>query len=324
MDIWQLTPTAKRILDGSLGLQPGETLTIITDTEVPRSITAALAAAATGLDARPIILTMPPADVGGVEPPEPIAAAMATSSAMIFQTTAGMVHTEAARNGLKNGGRFLDMWSCTEEMMVRGGPTADFQEVGRMTDKVHEALKGGSEIHVTTPNGTDFRLNMKDRPLFQFSGQAQKAGTFSAMPEGEVAVCPLEWDSEGVLNDPVVLERRDIAFPKDRFRVIVEKGRIMTVEGGREAKVFNRMLDESGEPSRNIAELAIGTNRWCQLGVTLRESKKAYGSFHIGIGDNRSFGGAVLAPFHMDMIFEAPTLKVDGREIMRDGEFLIF
>lgn len=324
MDIWQLTPTAKRILDASLDLKAGETLTIITDTEVPRSITMALAAAATCLDAKPIILTMPPADVGGVEPPEPIAAAMAQSTAMIFQTTAGMVHTEAARNGLKNGGRFLDMWSCTEEMMVRGGPTADYEEVGQVTDKVYQALKGASEIHVTTPKGTDFRINMKERPLFQFSGQAQKPGTFSAMPEGEVAVCPLEWESEGVLIDPVVLERRDIAFPKDSFRVIVEKGRIKTVEGGREAKVFNRMLEESGEPSRNIAELAIGTNRWCQLGTSLRESKKAYGSFHIGIGDNRSFGGAVLAPFHMDMIFEAPTLKVDGREIIKNGEFTIF
>ncbi|QFR33797.1 hypothetical protein GBB76_12105 [Ancylobacter sp. TS-1] len=323
MDSWQMMPTAQRILSKSLALRPDEVLTVITDTEVPRSVTETLACAATALGATPVILTMLPAPVGGMEPPAPIAHAMAGSQVMVFQTSAGMIHTEAARNAVKNGARFLDMWGVTESMMVRGGPTADFSEVGRVTNAVYDAIVGGAEIRVTTEKGTDFRLSMKDRPLFKFSGQATEPGSFSAMPEGEVTVCPEEWESEGVLVDPVVLERRDIAFPRQPIKVVVEKGRICAVEGGREAKAIAAMLDEHGETSRNIAEFAMGTNKWCPLAVTLRDSKKSYGSFHIGMGDNRSFGGNVLSPFHMDMIFENPTVTVDGRTVLENGKYTV-
>lgn len=323
MDMWQMTPTAMRILTINLGLKEEETLTIITDTEAPRSVTAALASACTAIGARPVVVQMLPHSVGGIEPPRPVADAMSNSQAMVFQTTAGMIHTEAARNAVKNGARFLDMWGVNESVMVRGGPTADYAEVGRVTAAVYEAVRGGSEIHITTPKGTDFRLSMKDRPLFAFDGLARDPGKFSAMPEGEVTVCPEEWTSEGVLVDPVVLERRDIPFPKQPIRVFVEKGRISAVEGGREAKEIAKMLEEHGESSRNIAEFAMGTNRWCPLAVTLRDSKKSYGSFHIGMGDNRSFGGTVLSPFHMDMIFENPTITVDGKTIMEGGEYTV-
>lgn len=323
MDIWQITPTAIRVLSTNLGLKAGEKLTIITDTEAPRSVTTAFATAASFLGATPVVVTMLPAAVGGVEPPRAVAGAMLGSDTMIFQTSAGMIHTEAARNAAKEGTRFLDMWGVTEQMMVSGGPTADYAEVGRVSSAVHQAMIGGSEIHIVTAKGTDFRLSMKDRPLFCFNGLAHEPGSFSAMPEGEVTVCPKEWDAEGVLVDPVVLERRDIAFPKQPMKVFVEKGRIGRIEGGREAKAVAAMLDEHGETSRNIAEFAMGTNRWCPLAVTLRDSKKAYGSFHIGMGDNRSFGGTVLSPFHMDMIFEEPTVSVDGKVILENGEFTV-
>jgi len=323
MDIWQMTPTAMRVLSTNLALKRGESLTIVTDTEAPRSITAAFASAASFLGVTPVVITMLPASVGGVEPPKAVASAMLGSETMVFQTSAGMIHTEAARNAAKNGTRFLDMWGLTEQMMVSGGPTADYAEVGRVTSAVYDAMLGGSEIHIVTAKGTDFRLSMKDRPLFCFNGLAHEPGSFSAMPEGEVTVCPKEWDAEGVLVDPVVLERRDIAFPKQPMKVFVEKGRICSIEGGREAKAVTEMLNEHGETSRNIAEFAIGTNRWCPLAVTLRDSKKSYGSFHIGMGDNKSFGGTVLSPFHMDMIFEDPTISVDDRVIVENGEFTV-
>lgn len=319
MDVWQLVPTACRILRQSLGLSEGERLTIVTDTEAPRLVTEALAAACASIGGVPVVVTMPPHDVGGIEPPPAVAGAMLQSEVMIFQTMAGMIHTDAARDAARSGARFLDMWGCTEEMMIRGGPTADYDEVADVSNRVHEAVRGGESVHVTTALGTDIHIPMKNRPLFCFTGHAREPGSFSAMPEGEVTICPAEGESEGVLVGPVALERRDIPFPKESFTARVERGRIAAVEGGREARLVSEMLESNGETSRNIAEFAIGTNRWSRLGVTLREAKKAYGTFHIGMGDNRSFGGSVSSPLHMDMIFEAPTITVDGREIVREG-----
>ena len=45
----------------------------------------------------------------------------------------------------------------------------------------------------------------------------------------------------------------------------------------------------------------------------------AYGTVHIGIGNNLSFGGNVEAPLHMDKVIREITLKIDGRIISQNG-----
>jgi len=295
---------------------------MITDPEAPESITIAMASAAQALGARVIIVNMPAASVGGVEPPAAVAAAMRDSRAMIFQTTAGMVHTNAARDCVASGGRFLDMWGCTEDMLLRGGPTADYDQVAAVTTELYRAMEGGRSIRARTPAGTDIRLDMTQRPIFAFTGHARDAGSFSAMPEGEVAVCPLEGTAHGVLVKPAALERRDIAFPREPIKITIEAGEIAGIDGGREAGMLLEMLETAGASSRNIAEFAIGTNHWAKVGTTLRDAKKSYGTFHIGIGDNRSFGGVVESPLHMDLIFEEPDIYVDDKTIVKSGRIL--
>ena len=78
-----------------------------------------------------------------------------------------------------------------------------------------------------------------------------------------------------------------------------------------------------GESAKNIAEFAIGTNAWCRPYESLREAKKTLGTAHVALGDNKSLGGHVDAPMHMDMIFERPTVRFDDTLVMNDGELLL-
>ncbi|MFC1958639.1 aminopeptidase, partial [Chloroflexota bacterium] len=82
-------------------------------------------------------------------------------------------------------------------------------------------------------------------------------------------------------------------------------------------------LEPLGDSAKNIAELAIGTNRKARLGVTIRETKKAWGTVHVALGDSRSLGGKVESPLHMDMIFREPTLTVDGQTIVKEGQIVL-
>jgi len=183
-------------------------------------------------------------------------------------------------------------------------------------------VQDGSEIRVTTAEGTDLTIDMRERPLFAFDGHATQPGAFSAMPEGEVTVCPAGGTSTGRLVEPVAIERRDIVFPRQAMVPDVERGEVVRIEGGREARLIETMPEENGRTARNIAGHAVGTSRWARVGTTLREAKKAYGTFHVGLGDNRSFGGSIEGPLHLDLVFAHPTVLVDGRRIVENGELV--
>ena len=98
---------------------------------------------------------------------------------------------------------------------------------------------------------------------------------------------------------------------------------MVEIEGGVMAKQILGFLNQLGDSARNIAELGIGTNPKCRIGVTLREMKKAWGTAHIALGDSKSLGGKIESPLHMDMIFLEPTLVVDGQTVLKEGQVSI-
>ncbi|MEM3575000.1 MAG: aminopeptidase, partial [Candidatus Bathyarchaeia archaeon] len=78
-----------------------------------------------------------------------------------------------------------------------------------------------------------------------------------------------------------------------------------------------------GREARNVAELGIGTNRRARLiGIAL-EDEKIYGSIHIALGDNSTFGGTVRAGVHIDCILLRPTLYLDDEKVVDRGELKV-
>ena len=71
-----------------------------------------------------------------------------------------------------------------------------------------------------------------------------------------------------------------------------------------------------------VAELGIGTNEKALLCGNTLEDEKVYGTVHIAFGTNTSFGGKNKADCHMDGIILKPTLYLDGKKIIADGEFV--
>lgn len=100
-------------------------------------------------------------------------------------------------------------------------------------------------------------------------------------------------------------------------------GRADAITGGPAGERFWGYIAEAGEPARNVAEFSIGTNNACRKRATVREAKKALGTCHVAFGDSRSLGGEVNAPFHVDMIYDNPTVWIDGRMVMRDGRIFV-
>jgi leucyl aminopeptidase (aminopeptidase T) len=79
-------------------------------------------------------------------------------------------------------------------------------------------------------------------------------------------------------------------------------------------------MDRAGPMARNVAELGVGTNDRARITGTILEDEKILGTVHVAFGNNASMGGTVKVPFHLDGVILAPTLVVDDRFLLRDGE----
>lgn len=316
--IAQMAVTAKRIMEQVLAVRPGERLVIVTDFERPRSITELLATTAVLYGLQPVVVTMPAREMGGEEPPGAVAAAMRAADAIIVQTSHSLTHTNAEREALRAGARVCNIREVDEEMMTRGGMTADYAEVDRITRRGVELLAAAATAQVTTPDGTDLTIDLRGRSAFGLSGFAREPGQFSGLPDGEAAIAPLEGGTEGVLVSPYLIEK--IGPVTEPFRMDVAAGQIGRIEGGAQAQALREILDRKDPGARNFAaELALGTNPACRVIPKSREVKKRLGQAHVALGDNLSLGGTVESAVHLDIILLRPTVLLDETVVVQDG-----
>lgn len=319
----QMAPMARRIAEQVIAIKPTEQVLIITDAERPPTITQALLSAFGAVAGETILLTMKARPMGGVEPPPIVAAAMLAADAIVFQTSYATFHTNAARAAMAKGVRVCDMWGVDEDMMLRGGLSADHEELERTSERLADLLRSSKHARLTTPEGTNISFSVEGRKVITLLGMARVPGENCALPGGETVVCPVEGSAEGVLANPFTVEKREIAFPKEPMRLQVSRGAITAISGGTEARFLEQVLEKAGPSARNIAEFALGTNPACRLGANLREAKKALGTAHVGMGDSKSIGGSVDSPLHIDLIFRDPTVTFDDTVILKDGKLMV-
>ena len=75
--------------------------------------------------------------------------------------------------------------------------------------------------------------------------------------------------------------------------------------------------------ARNLAELGIGTNDKARVTGVILEDEKIYGTVHIALGSNDTFGGTVAAGIHVDGVVKEPVLKLDGKTVLEKGHLIL-
>jgi leucyl aminopeptidase (aminopeptidase T) len=313
---------ANMMVNQVLSVRNGETVLIVTDTDRPRTITQALAYSAASAGAEVVIVTMEPLAVGGMEPPAPVAAAMAAAQVVINQSTQSLTHTAAVREAIRKGARIANLRNMTEEMMVAGGIRADYHQVRRITEKLARLLSEADEIRMTTPDGTDLVMRSRGRTAIAQTGFVTKPGELSGLPDGEATLAPLEGMTEGVVVSPYIADA--IGPITEPFRMEIARGRIVRVTGGRQAAELRRLLARHDDAGSNAAsQFALGSNPACRVIPNTREVSKKLGTAHFAIGDNLTLGGTSQSDLHIDFVFLNPSVFLDGLCILRDGEYQI-
>jgi len=320
MKITKLDKASQIAIRDCMGAQSNESVLIITD-EQKKKIGYNLYLNALKLGYQSLYVEMKSREVHGEEPPKQVAELMKSFDVVLCPTAKSLTHTNARREASALGARIATFPGITEEIMIRG-LNADYKKIAALSNKLTEILNNTNIVRVTAPNGTDITLDITGRKAISSKGLFHKKGESGNLPTGESYVAPLEGKSNGVFYVDGSMAGIGVIKGKP-IRIEVKDGNAVNISGSAQAKKLNSILEKYGIPGKNIAEFGIGTNNKVKLSGLLLEDEKVMGTIHIALGNNKSMGGKVDVPIHLDGVVKKPTVYFDGNMIMKSGKLFI-
>jgi len=317
---------AKVILENCANVKKGEKLLIIADFET-ENCAQLLAGVAYTMGAEVEMCVMIPRELDGQEPTESVAAAMKKAEAILTPVSKSLAHTRAVREALAEGARVLSLTASSEELMASEAYKADFRKQRPMVEKVARLFTEANEVTITNPAGTNLTLSAKGRKGNAHACVVDTSGQFSAAPNIEANFSPVEGTADGIFVADASVPYLGIGLLTSPITFTIKKGKVIKIEGGFEADKVRTIWEEQNDPNvYNIAQVAVGMNPEIKaaigrLGCNYDEG--AYGTAHIGIGTSSNIGGVIKASTHFDAVMNKPTIKLDGKILLKDGEFIL-
>jgi len=266
------------------------------------------------------LLIIPTIPHHGYEPPKSVSLLMASSSAIVLLTSHSLSHTQARRRASKNGSRIISLPGITNESLIRT-LTGNYKEIIHLSRKIADILTIGRSALLTTPAGTQLTFSLSRMKGYADTGMVHEPGQFSNLPAGEGCTAPVYGSTQGIL----VIDGSfpEIGLIQTPVRMTVKDGYVIRITGGSEAEKIRKILKHFGKEAKNIAEIGIGTNSKAKITGCTLEDEKVLGTVHVALGNNLSFDGKVAVPCHFDSVLLNPTLVIDRKTILENGEIQV-
>lgn len=209
----------------------------------------------------------------------------------------------------------------------------DYAAIGEQAQILSLALILGKRVEIVTTDSRrrEHRLNVRVGGWTYPPGINDgviREGSWSTLPPGEVNLVPRDGDGCIVINGSIPGKALG---PGEELLLTFREGRLVTIEP--EESPVARYLFESqfahaerrGDTNwSNLAEVGFGLNPAVHdlTGVSVVDEKKDH-TIHIALGNSAGLGGDVESVVHCDMIAKKPTVYVNGRLIMKRGDWRI-
>lgn len=315
---------ARVIIEDCLNVRVQDEVLIVTDTNLSE-LAGFLATVAGGRGAEVTVMTMVPRDAPGVEPPEPVAAAMRAADAVMMLTTYTLAPSRARAEAQNAGARILSLGGYSYGTLLSDALKADFLAQRPVVEEVARRLTQANSARVTSPAGTDIKLELGKREAHALHNICHEPGTMGSPPDIEAYVAPLEDVCDGVVVIDGAVNLPEFGLIREPIRLTVEGGRVTGIDGGDEAKRFRDLLESYGDPEMyRLGELGVGLNPKASLVGDPLIDEGVLGTAHIALGLNYTYGGVISdAKTHIDCVFRDPTIELDGDPILVDGQLKI-
>ncbi len=265
------------------------------------------------------MIMMPTQTMHGQEPTALVAAAMMEADVIFRPTTFSISSTQAKRNACARGARDLNCSDYDMRMLESGGLYADFEAMGPIMDKVAPLMEG-DDVLITAPIGTHITAKITGRKSLPQYGRSLVPGQSSSPPDIECAVGANAGTMNGVVYIDGSIPHPRLGLIKEPIRIEIKDSEVVDISGGEEAATLADVLKSFNDPGAyHVGEIGLGMNPACELTGRMLEDEGCYGTIHFGFGDDRGFGGTTSCPLHLDLVFRAPTLTIDGHVILDSG-----
>jgi len=309
-------PALRTLASDCGGLRSGERCLIVTDTGADAEIVSAAETVFTTLGAAVVVVSSPPADLPGDDPPDAVGAAMLEADLIVELTSVFVGSCAARRTACEAGARYLTVPGLTWTTLRPGGPfSADFHALGTHAGRLAERFDAASDFHLTSAAGTDLRGSFsgcKGRPLW---GIADAPGGYAAPPDVEVGASPAEGSAEGT----VVVDGSLLFVGPDQLATPVtlrfSEGHLVDVSGPEGWRLEDALARSGDERMDVLAEVSIGLNPYSRPGGSALELEGIVGGAHVAVGNNVAYGGSNDARSHIDCVLTEATLALDGQSV---------
>ncbi len=220
------------------------------------------------------------------------------------------------------------MPGITDELM-QVGMCVDYEEVQRLSARVGEIVTGASHIRVTSPAGTDFTVEFSPSLKWVVSDGILRPGRITNLPDGEVFTCPHNISKGIIVVDGILGD-----YFGEKFGLLEDAPVTLEVANGRirgiscdDEQLLRELNDYvlRDENANRFGEFAIGTNTGVDrfVGNMLQDEK--FPGVHVAVGhpSPNMTGADWISKVHLDGVLRNVTVDVEGRVIMRDGEFTL-
>jgi len=202
----------------------------------------------------------------------------------------------------------------------------DYHKMLQIGARLEKVLKGSKEVEVYSNSGTSLKFSVAGRQWLIDDGvisdeDVERGDVILNLPTGEVFTAPVEDSVNGVfvMDTPRYYKGQKIAG----LTLTFEKGKLVDFKAQEGENLFKELIDTNSGDKDRFAEFGIGINADAELNAPLILEEKVMGTIHIAIGDNRTFGGNNNSTLHIDLISVNPTVKVEGKTIMKNGKLKI-
>jgi len=320
---WELGASARKLVEGVMLTKPGENVVITADTSSDMRVVQATATAAYAAGAIPTVVLYPTQKTAVMEPPPPVAGAIRQADVWIEYAVAYLLHTQAYKEALKNGARYICLTGMDAMMMVKTIGRVQYDKLLKMGKLLCEIVQKADKVEVYSPAGTNLTAFNQGRRTRQSGKLADTKGE-PIMLGGQISWCPMEETINGKLVfDGALWPPAELGKIKDPVELTIKNGAITEVKGGVEAKIFEQWLAHFNDPNMyRIAHYSLGFNPGViQPTGRIVEDERVFGCIEMGIGSQGAqiMGKTWSAASHTDGVVLNPTILLDGVTMEKDG-----
>jgi len=316
---YELALAAHKVVTEVTPVQPGQQVVITADTASDPRVVQATAQATFAVGGVPTVLWYPTLPQPCMDPPGPVANALLKADLWIEFATAYQLYSPAYEAAIAAGCPYLCLTGMDVDMMVRTIGRVNYPALDKMKTRLYELSQAAGTVRVTSPAGTDLTMRV-DEAGDPFWEPPPAEGGYPMMLGGQSGFMAHHGSFQGSLVfDGALWPPSDLGALRSPVVLHIKEGYVRRIEGGHEARLFERWLASFDAPVMYMVDHACyGFNPGVSRPTgRILEDERVFGCMQFGIGPS-SKG----APSHTDGVVLNPSVWADGVQLEEEGQYV--